>query len=283
MKSLTDTHSLSNGVKIPCLGYGTWKTPNDIAESSTLTALQTGYRHIDTAAVYGNEEGVGKAIAASGLPRTEIFLTSKLWNRDQGYENTLQAFNNSLKKLHTDYLDLYLIHWPIVTGHEADWQTLIKETWRAFEKLYEEKKVRAIGVCNCMRKHLQVLLEDCQIAPMVDQIELHPGLNHADVVDFAQTKNILIEGWSPLGHGEILAMPELASLSNKYGKSVAQICLRWAIQKNILPLPKSTNAKRIKENTEIFDFQLGNEDMKMINELPQMTNTLGADPDKSIH
>lgn len=283
MKNLTDCYKLYNGVNIPCLAYGTWKTPTDIAEKSVLDALNTGYRHIDTAAIYGNEEAVGNAIKNSNINRNDIFLTSKLWNHDQGYNSTLKAFNTSLKKLNTDYLDLYLIHWPICKGHEHDWQIMVLETWRAFEKLYKEKYIRAIGVSNFMVKHLRLLLDHCSIRPMIDQIEIHPGLNHSETVDFAHAHDIIVEGWSPLGHGNIFQLFDLQELAKKYNKSVAQICLRWALQRQILPLPKSTNINRIKENTLIFDFELSPDDMITLNNLPQMADTLGADPDKSIY
>lgn len=283
MQKLTDCYELYNGVKIPCIGYGTWKTPDSVAEKAVLDALKIGYRHIDTAAIYGNEQSVGRAIASSGVQRSDIFLTSKLWNHDQGYENTLKAFHESLKKLQTDYLDLYLIHWPIVKGHERDWQIMILETWQAFEKLYQEKYIRAVGVSNFMIRHLRPLLDHCRIVPMVDQIELHPGLNHVDTVEFAHKNNIVVEGWSPLAHGDIFRMPELQRMSEKYSKSIAQICLRWALQKQILPLPKSVKPDRIKENALIFDFALSDGDMELLNDLPQVLDTLGADPDKSIY
>lgn len=283
MENLTSTHTMYNGIKIPCLGYGTWQMPVEDAEKGVAEALRAGYRHIDTAAKYGNEEGVGKAIRDSKIRRQDIFLTSKLWNGDQGYESTLKAFSDSLEKLKTDYLDLYLIHWPIVKGHEHDWQETLLSTWRAMEKLYLDKKIRAIGVCNCLVRHLKVIMDNAKIMPMVDQIEIHPCLNHKETVDFAQKHKIVVEGWSPLGHAAILKDEALCKVAAKYQKSTAQVALRWSLQKDIMPLPKSVTPSRIKENTQIFDFAITAEDMQLINNLPQMTDTLGADPDKSIH
>lgn len=219
----------------------------------------------------------------SGIAREKIFLTSKLWNREQGYESTLKAFNKSLFDLQTDHLDLYLIHWPVVKGHENDWQKMIMETWKAFEKLYKDGYVRAIGVSNFMIHHLQILLDNAEILPMVDQIEIHPGLNHESIVKFLSDHDILAEGWSPLAHGSVLKMGTLQSISQKYNRSIAQICLRWAVQKGIIPLPKSTNLDRIRENLQVFDFTIDDKDMKILEQLPQMTDTLGANPDKSIY
>lgn len=283
MEKLTSTYTMHNGVKIPCLGYGTWQMPVEDAEKGVAQALRAGYRHIDTAAKYGNEAGVGRAIKNSGIKRENIFLTSKLWNADQGYESTLKAFADSLEKLKTDYLDLYLIHWPIVKGHENDWQETLLATWRAMEKLYLDKKIRAIGVCNCLVRHLKVIMDNTKIMPIVDQIEIHPCLNHQETVNFAKKYKMIVEGWSPLGHAAILKDETLCKIAAKHQKSAAQIALRWAMQNDIIPLPKSVTPSRIRENTQIFDFTITSEDMQLINNLPQMTDTLGADPDKSIH
>lgn len=258
MNNLNDTYTLSNGVNIPCVGFGTWQTPNgETATNSVLEAIKCGYRHIDTAACYGNEESVGKAIKLSGINREDLFVTSKLWNTDQGYESTLKAFNKTIKDLDLDYLDLYLIHWPVVKGHKEDWEKSICETWKAFEKLYSEGKIRAIGVSNFKPHHLKVIFENCNIKPMVNQIELHPSHNQDETVKFCRNNNILVEAWGPLSTGRIFKVKEMQDIADKYSKSIAQITLRWHIQNEILPLPKSVTPSRIKENSMIFDFEIG--------------------------
>ena len=279
MNNLKDTYTLSNGVNIPCVGFGTWQTPNgETAINSVLEAIKCGYRHIDTAACYGNEESVGKAIKLSRINREELFVTSKLWNTDQGYESTLKAFNKTIKDLGLDYLDLYLIHWPVVKGHKEDWEESICETWKAFEKLYSEGKIRAIGVSNFKPHHLKVIFENCNIKPMVNQIELHPSHNQDETVKFCRNNNILVEAWGPLSTGRIFKVKEMQDIANKYNKSIAQITLRWHIQNEILPLPKSVTPNRIKENSMIFDFKLLKEDMELIQNLKGCEGS-GIDPD----
>ncbi|MEO2508868.1 aldo/keto reductase [Clostridium paraputrificum] len=279
MNNLKDTYTLSNGVNIPCVGFGTWQTPNgETAINSVLEAIKCGYRHIDTAACYGNEESVGKAIKLSRINREELFVTSKLWNTDQGYESTLKAFNKTIKDLGLDYLDLYLIHWPVVKGHKEDWKESICETWKAFEKLYSEGKIRAIGVSNFKPHHLKVIFENCNIKPMVNQIELHPSHNQDETVKFCRNNNILVEAWGPLSTGRIFKVKEMQDIANKYNKSIAQITLRWHIQNEILPLPKSVTPNRIKENSMIFDFKLLKEDMELIQNLKGCEGS-GIDPD----
>ena len=279
MNNLNDTYTLSNGVNIPCVGFGTWQTPNgETATNSVLEAIKCGYRHIDTAACYGNEESVGKAIKLSGINREDLFVTSKLWNTDQGYESTLKAFNKTIKDLDLDYLDLYLIHWPVVKGHKGDWEKSICETWKAFEKLYSEGKIRAIGVSNFKPHHLKVIIENCNIKPMVNQIELHPSHNQDETVKFCRNNNILVEAWGPLSTGRIFKVKEMQDIADKYSKSIAQITLRWHIQNEILPLPKSVTPSRIKENSMIFDFELLKEDMELIQNLKGCEGS-GIDPD----
>ncbi|MGG7188967.1 aldo/keto reductase [Clostridium paraputrificum] len=279
MNNLNDTYTLSNGVNIPCVGFGTWQTPNgETATNSVLEAIKCGYRHIDTAACYGNEESVGKAIKLSGINREDLFVTSKLWNTDQGYESTLKAFNKTIKDLDLDYLDLYLIHWPVVKGHKEDWEKSICETWKAFEKLYSEGKIRAIGVSNFKPHHLKVIFENCNIKPIVNQIELHPSHNQDETVKFCRNNNILVEAWGPLSTGRIFKVKEMQDIADKYSKSIAQITLRWHIQNEILPLPKSVTPSRIKENSMIFDFELLKEDMELIQNLKGCEGS-GIDPD----
>ena len=279
MNNLKDTYTLCNGVNIPCVGFGTWQTPNgETAINSVLEAMKCGYRHIDTAACYGNEESVGKAIKLSRINREELFVTSKLWNTDQGYESTLKAFDKTIKDLGLDYLDLYLIHWPVVKEHKEDWKEAICETWKAFEKLYSEGKIRAIGVSNFKPHHLKVIFENCNIKPMVNQIELHPSHNQDETVKFCRNNNILVEAWGPLSTGRIFKVKEMQDIADKYSKSIAQITLRWHIQNEILPLPKSVTPSRIKENSMIFDFELLKEDMELIQNLKGCEGS-GVNPD----
>lgn len=268
---LADTTTLHNGVKMPWFGLGVWLVPNDEeVVTAVKSALDAGYRSIDTAATYQNEEGVGKAIAESEVAREDIFLTSKVWNDDQGYESTLQAFEDSLRKLRTDYLDLYLIHWPVKGKY--------KDTWRAFEKLYADGKIRAIGVCNFHPHHLENLLADAKVKPMVNQVELHPLLNQQELREFSKAQNIQLEAYSPLAHGKLLDDPTLTEIGEKYEKSSAQVMLRWGLQHQVIIIPKSANPKRIKQNTNVFDFELSSEDMDQIDGLNRNERT-NQDPD----
>jgi diketogulonate reductase-like aldo/keto reductase len=264
-KSVTDTYRLSNGVEIPCIGFGTWQTPDgDIAVSSVKAALTAGYRHIDTAAIYGNEESVGRAIKESGVPRKDIFLTTKVWNDDHGYESTLRAFEVSAKRLGTDYFDLYLIHWPNPVKFRSNWQEANAGTWKAFEELYTAKKVRAIGISNFHQRHIEPLLKTAAIPPQVNQIRLCPGNTQDAVVEFCRKHNILLEAYSPLGIGAVLKAPEMNVFADKYKRSIAQICIRWSLQRGYLPLPKSITPGRIQENAKVFDFELRAEDVEQI-------------------
>ncbi|MDR1444650.1 MAG: aldo/keto reductase [Treponema sp.] len=263
--SLTDGFTLSNGVKIPCIGFGTWQTPDgETAVSSVKAALKAGYRHIDTAAIYGNEESVGRAIKESGVPRGEIFLTTKLWNAEHGYEATLRAFEESAKKLGTGYFDLYLIHWPNPAAFRSNWQEANAGTWKAFEELYRAGKVKAIGVSNFHQRHIEPLLKTAAVAPQVNQIRLCPGCTQDAVVTYCRGKGILLEAYSPLGVGKIFAAPEMQSFADKYHRSVAQVCIRWSLQRGYLPLPKSVTPQRIAENAQVFDFELSAEDVEKI-------------------
>lgn len=279
MAQLSDAFILSNGIPIPCIGFGTWQIPNGKATIDAVNnALQVGYRHIDTAAFYENEEGVGKAVRASGIAREEIFVTSKLWNTQRGYKKTMAAFDKTLKTLHLDYLDLYLIHWPATFHQYKNWKELNLETWRAFEAIYATGKVRAIGVSNFTVNHLDPLMREADIMPMVNQIEIHPGMRQGKTVRFCRDLQIVVEAWAPLGRGQILANPQLCAIAAKYGKSVAQICLRWCLQHDCLPLPKSVNNSRIIENTDVFDFMLSDDDLSEIDSIPYCGG-LGLDPD----
>lgn len=269
--SLTDCFTLSNSVKIPCIGYGTWKTPNDgTTRNCVRAALEAGYRHIDTAFAYGNEAEVGEGIRASGVKREDVFVTTKHWVTDRGYENTIAAVEKSLKLLGLDYLDLYLVHWPCVEKVAPNWKEQNAETWRGFEKMYKDGKIRALGVSNYQRKHLEALYETAEIKPMVNQLEFHPGYTQIDNIRWCQQQGILVEAWSPLGSGAVLNDPELKALAAKYGKSVAQLCVRFALQCGILPLPKSTDPQRMTLNAEIFDFAISDADVEKLIHFPQL-------------
>ncbi|MBR3304352.1 MAG: aldo/keto reductase [Christensenellaceae bacterium] len=273
MKTLTDTYVMRNGVKIPCVGFGTWQTPDgEIAVNAVKTAIEAGYRHIDTAAAYGNEPSVREGIARSGIRREELFLTTKRPGRPEfrGYEGCIKIFNQSLKNLGTDYVDMYLVHWPIPPfGWNGDegWKKELQETWRAFEKLYKDGKIRAIGVCNCFEEHIKVIYDTCEIKPMLDQIEFHPSYMQQDTVDFCTKEGMLVEAWGPLATGRIFEVEEMKAFAEKYNKSIAQICIRWELQKGLLPLPKSKTPERIIENTKVFDFEISEEDMALIDKV----------------
>lgn len=262
---------LQNGVNVPYFGLGV----SGIAEGGEVieavrVALGAGYRHIDTASFYRNEKGVGGAIAESGIPRNEIFVTSKVWNSDQGYEKTIRAFSKSLESLQFDYLDLYLVHWPV--------KGKFIETWRALEKLYEEKVVRAIGVSNFLTHHLEDLCSHCEVVPMVNQMEFHPYLVQQELIDYCKDRKIQYEAWSPLMQGKLASVPELRAMASKYRKDIAQIVLRWDLQKGVVTIPKSIHKERIESNAQIFDFEIGSVDMKTIDNLDRRQR-IGPDPD----
>lgn len=247
---------LSNGVKIPSIGFGTYKSGNDEDTSEIIKyALKAGYRHIDTASFYGNEIGIGNGIKESNIKREEIFLVTKLWNNDHGYEETIKAFNKSLENLQVEYIDLYLIHWP---------NKLNAETWRAFEYLYKTEKVKAIGVCNFKIGHLEELKKTAEIMPMVNQVEVHPQNTKNDMLDYCNKNSIQLVAWSPIMRGQIFSNELLISLAEKYKKTITQIILKWHIQRGVIPIPKSSNETRIKENFNIFDFEISKKDMDAI-------------------
>jgi 2,5-diketo-D-gluconate reductase A len=263
---------LNNGVEMPQLGFGVWQVPDDEAERAVATALEAGYRSIDTAAIYGNEEGTGKAIAASGVPREDIFVTTKLWNSDQGYDSTLRAFDTSLDKLGLEYLDLYLIHWPTPARDKY------VGTYKAFEKLHADGRVRAIGVSNFEPEHLRRLIAETSVVPAVDQIELHPHLQQHAAREYHAEQGIATEAWSPLGQGKgLLEVPAIVAIAQKHGRTPAQIVLRWHLQLGNVVIPKSVTPSRIKENIEVFDFSLDTEDLAAISALNE-DRRLGPDP-----
>lgn len=274
-------YQLNNGVLIPAIGFGTWQTPDgSVAVDSVIEALRLGYRHIDTAAIYGNEVSVGQGIARSGVDRRSIFVTSKVWNNERGYDSTLRAFDKTMSDLNLDYLDLYLIHWPAVAAQFADnWSDINYDTWRAMERLVADGRVRAVGLSNFMPHHIKPLLEKASIVPAVNQIEFHPGQMQSECVEFCKSNNIVVEAWSPLGTGRLLDNELLVPLAEKYGKSVAQLCIRWALQHQVVVLPKSVTPSRIAQNLEVYDFKISDADMAAIDAMPYSGGS-GLDPDK---
>ncbi|XBP66439.1 aldo/keto reductase [Bacillus velezensis] len=267
--------TLHNGVEMPWFGIGVFKVEEG-AElvNAVKTALVHGYRSVDTAAIYGNEEGVGEGIRQgpqeAGLKREDIFVTSKVWNADLGYEETLKAFDTSLEKLGLDYLDLYLIHWP-VEGKYID-------AWRALETLYRDGRIKAIGVSNFQIHHLKHLMKETEIKPMINQVEYHPRLTQKELLAFCTEQGIQLEAWSPLMQGQLLDHPVLQEIAEKYGKSAAQVILRWDLQNGVITIPKSTKKHRIEENANVFDFELSADDMKRIDDLNENLR-VGPDPD----
>ena len=278
MKSLKDTVKLQNGYEIPCLGYGTYKVSGEEAVAVIKTAISAGYRHIDTATFYGNEVEVGQAIQECDVPREDLFITSKVWKTERGYEKTKASFLKTLEDMQLDYLDLYLIHWPASFCQYENWEEINLETWRAMTELYQEGKIKAIGVSNFLPHHLTALLKT-EVKPMVNQIEYHPCEMQEETVLFCKENDILIEAWSPLGRGRIFENELLLELGQKYGKSLTQICLRWELQNGIIPLPKTMSEERMKENADIFDFEISLEDMELINSMEKCGGS-GLHPDK---
>ncbi len=272
-------YTLQNGVNIPSIGFGTWQAPDgETAYQATLEAIRAGYRHIDTAAGYGNEGSVGKAIKDSGIAREELFVTTKLTNSVRGYEETLTAFEQSRKLLGLDYVDLYLIHWPNPLMFRDSWQEKNAASWKAFETLYENGSLKSIGISNFLPHHIEALSQTANIAPMVNQIRLCPGETQENVTAYCRDKNILLEAYSPLGTGKIFDVSEVQALAAKYNKSIAQICIRWSLEMGYLPLPKSVTASRIQENLNVFDFELTSEDVSLLANLKECCGPT-KDPD----
>ena len=256
ISDITGTFTLHNGVKMPYLGLGVYLSDGQEVVNAVKWALETGYRHIDTASLYNNEAGVGQGIEESTVSRDDIFVVSKVWNSDQGYDSTLKAFEDSLERLKVDYLDLYLIHWPVAGKY--------KETWRALESLYNAKKVRSIGVSNFLQHHLEDLLSSVEIVPMVNQMEFHPFLVQQDLINYCKTNRIQYQAWAPMMQGRIFGMDIFKELAAKYNKSTAQIVLRWDLQKEVITIPKSIKKERIASNADIFDFELSDEDVAIL-------------------
>ena len=275
MKNLQSKAVLNNGVEMPWFGLGVFKVEEgpELVEA-IKSAIKAGYRSIDTAAIYGNEAAVGEGILAgieaTGISREELFITSKVWNADQGYEETIAAYEESLKKLKLDYLDLYLVHWPVEGKY--------KDTWRALETLYKEKRVRAIGVSNFQIHHLQDVIKDAEIKPMINQVEYHPRLTQKELQAFCKEQGIQMEAWSPLMQGQLLDNETLQAIAEKHGKTTAQVILRWDLQNGVITIPKSTKEHRIIANADVFNFELTKEDMEKIDALNQ-NHRVGPDPD----
>lgn len=256
------TVTLNNGLKMPQLGFGVWQVENEKVTAAVAKALEVGYTSIDTAMIYRNETGVGKAIKESGIPREDLFVTTKVWNSDQGYEKTLKAYDESLERLGMDYVDLYLIHWPTPKYDQY------VDTYKALEKLYKDGRVKSIGVCNFEVEHLERLLNECEIKPVLNQVECHPYLAQKELKEFCATHDIFVEAWSPLNQGgEVLHDKEIEKIAATHGKTHAQVILRWHLQNNTIVIPKSVTPSRIEENFDVFDFELTAEEMKAIDAL----------------
>ncbi len=261
---------LRNGVEIPGIGYGTWLLDDKTTAADVVAeAIRAGYRHIDTAAYYGNEASVAEGIRRSGVRREEIFVTSKVWYTHRSYEKTWEAFEMTMKAFGFDSLDLYLVHWPAVQKNYDNWKEVNAETWRAMEEIYRSGRVRAIGVSNFLPHHLEPLLERAKVLPMVNQIEFRPGYSQIECAKWCLERGIVPEAWRPLGAGAALNSEVMAELSQTYGKSPAQICIRWVLQHGLIPLPKSANPVRMRENLQVYDFTLSAEDMAKIDALPR--------------
>ncbi len=264
--------SFNDGRSIPQLGLGVWQTPDDVAVEAVSTALKTGYRHIDTAAVYKNEEGVGKGIVASGIDRGDIFLTTKVWNEDQGFDETLKAMDASLKRLGTDYVDLYLIHWP------SAFRGKYVETWKAMIRLRDEGKAKSIGVSNFEGTYIDDLIRDTGVTPAINQIQLHPRFQQKAMRDKHAGLGVVTESWSPLGQGQVLADPVIGEIAKRHGKSPAQVIIRWHLDLGLVVIPKSVTPSRIVENFDVFDFALSDEDKAAIAGLDAADGRIGSDP-----
>ncbi|MCR5144158.1 MAG: aldo/keto reductase [Lachnospiraceae bacterium] len=284
VNSLSDKVLMSNNVGIPCLGFGTYKIDDDQqVYDMVITALEVGYRHIDTAAFYMNEAGVGRAIndfiATTKIAREDIFVTSKVWKTERGYDKTIKAFEKTMDEIGLDYIDLFLVHWPASLTFDDDWKEINRDTWRGMMDIYKSGKAKAIGVSNFLSHHLDTII-DMEIQPMVDQIEISPGFRQQDTVDYCNEHGIIVEAWSPLGRGRSLNHPLILELAEKYKKDSAQIIIRWDLQNGIIPLPKSINKGRVVSNADVFDFEISKEDMTKLNAMERYGDS-GHHPDEA--
>ena len=276
---MNKTYTLNNGVQIPAVGFGTYKAADGKSADVIKAAIGSGYRYFDTASFYGTETYLAEAIRQSGLPRKDFFIASKLWKTEMGYENARDAFRRTLENLDTDYLDLYLIHWPLPEPGYENWKELDRETWRALEELYAEGKIRAIGLSNFLPHHIENILAGCTVRPAVDQIEYHPGYSQEAAVQYCKENGILVQAWSPIGRSRVLKDPLVCELAAKYRVSPAQICLKFAVQRGIVPLPKSSLPERMKQNMDLFSFEMEQEDIWRLATMPQ-SGWSGEHPDQ---
>ena len=276
---MNKTYTMNNGVQIPAVGFGTYKAADGKSADVIKKAIGSGYRYFDTASFYGTEPYLAEAIRQSGLPRKDFFIASKLWKSEMGYENAREAFQRTLENLDTDYLDLYLIHWPLPEPGYENWKELDKETWRALEELYAEGKIRAIGLSNFLPHHMENILAGCTVRPAVDQIEYHPGYSQEAAVQYCKENGILVQAWSPIGRSRVLKDPLVCELAAKYRVSPAQICLKFAVQRGIVPLPKSSSPERMKQNMDLFSFEMEQEDIWRLATMPQ-SGWSGEHPDQ---
>ena len=269
---MNEFQELYNGMKLPNIGSGVWQIPKGVAAHCVKLALKAGYRYIDTAAAYHNEkevgEGIRQAMEEYGIKIEEIFVSTKLWNDHRGYDKAVEAIETSLDNLGLDYIDLYMLHWPAVAKWHDNWRDINADTYRAVENYYKQGKIKSIGVANYLAHHLEALIEDTDIKPMVNQIEYHPRFGQTESAKYYQEHGIIVEAWSPLGCGEVLQNKTLKQLADKYKKSTAQICIRWLLQKNILPIMKSTHEERMIQNMQVFDFEISSQDMQIIDAIP---------------
>lgn len=275
---ISDINILSNGIAIPHVGCGTWTYDDATAETNVRMAIDAGYRLVDTAEYYGNETGVGRAVRGCGIHRSELMVTSKLWKSNCSYEKAKESFFRSLDRFGLDYLDVYLIHWPVVEKDDPAWRERNAETWHALEELYEEGLIRAIGVSNFMPRHLQPLMEMAKICPMIDQVEFHPGFAQFEIRDFCRNAGIVMQAWSPFGRGEVFDNSVVREIAAVYGVSPAQVCLRWLLQNGLNPVTKSANPQRLRQNLEIGGFELSDADMKRMDEI-EFFGRLGYNPE----
>lgn len=264
-------YKLNNGLEIPNIAFGTWKFPDNETTSQIITnAIESGYRYIDTAKSYENEESVGRGIKNANIKREDIIIGGKLWNDDRGYDNIIKACHKTIEALNCDYLDIYLIHWPASKAVHENWEEINAETWLAMEYLYNSGIVKAIGVCNFKINQLEALMENAKIKPMINQIECHPGFMQNEIIEFCKKQDILVEAWSPLGSGKLMKKEKMKAIASKYNKDVAQICIKWCLQNGVLPLPKTSDKDRMKSNLNVFDFEISQDDMNYLNNLPYM-------------
>ncbi len=281
MKSINDTYTLSNGLKIPCMGFGTYNPQSGDNVEIIKNAIDVGYRYFDTASLYETERALGQAVKESGVSRESLFIVSKLWMDEMGYHEAKKAFERSLNRLQTEYLDMYLIHWPKRCEEDDEWKERSMETWLAMEELYAAGKIKGLGLSNFLPHHMEHICNNAKVMPVADQLEVHPGYLQTEALNFCRQKQVMVQAWSPLGRSKLLEAPLLLRLAAKYGKSPAQICLRFLVQKEIIPLVKASSTARMRENMDIFDFEIDREDMSLLSCMPQ-TAWSGEHPDFAI-